>query len=197
MIIILILKLPVIDLLSVKYIFLTFSFYLAVSTPAGTTAIHNMTNHTTTTIPTSTGDQGCPLDYEWCQYIPIVQLWQYILASVVITTGFTICNVICYSIVSKKLGHRPQGTIMGLMNSVGAAARTIGPIVVGFIYAHQGPRAMFILMLVVLFISMIIILFNYRRLFIVLESEDEDIDDVEEGGPNSNINDGDDDDGIN
>jgi len=195
--IILILKLQVIDLLYVKYILLRYSFYLAVSTPAGSTARPNMTNYTTATIPTSTDSNGCPLDYDWCQYIPKVQLWQYILASVIITTGFTICNVICYSIVSKKLGHRPQGTIMGLMNSVGAAARSIGPVVVGFIYAHQGPRAMFILMLVLLFISIIVVLFNYRRLFIVLQSEDDEIDDVEEGGPNSNINDDDDDDGIN
>jgi ceroid-lipofuscinosis MFS transporter 7 len=156
-----------------------------------------VTTHPTTvlssSVPTSTsGDsdgQGCPFQYNWCYSIPRVQLWQYILASVVITTGFSICNVICYSIFSKKLGDRPQGTMMGIFTSAGSLARAFGPISVGFIYKHWGPRIMMIFMLVFVLTGILSLIFNYKRLYIDIEPPD-DFDDDEEAIITSNGNDG-------
>ncbi len=128
---------------------------------------------------TAEGGIGCPFDYAWCYTVPRVQLWQYILASVVITIGFSICNVICYSIFSKKLGNRPQGTMMGIFTSAGSLARAFGPITVGFLYKHWGPRVMMIFMLVFVLTGILSLLFNYKRLYIEPEVPDDFNDDDE------------------
>ncbi|CAF1544679.1 unnamed protein product [Rotaria magnacalcarata] len=139
----------------------TITSTLSLSTPAST-------------LPTTTPDndeKGCPLDYHWCYTVPRVQLWQYILASIVITIGFSICNVICYSIFSKKLGDRPQGTMMGIFTSAGSLARAFGPITVGFLYKQWGPRVLMIFMLLIVLTSVVVLIFNYKRLYIETESE--------------------------
>jgi MFS family permease len=160
-----------------KSIKLSIYFLLLAYTPTipGTTA-SSLSNSTLPTLPpTTTPDQakGCPLNqYEWCYYVPIVKLWQFILASVVITMGFTVCNVICYSIYSKKLGERPQGTMMGIFTSAGSLARAIGPITVGFLYKHWGPRVLMIFMLVVVFTGILVLVVNFRRLYLEPELPD-------------------------
>jgi MFS transporter, ceroid-lipofuscinosis neuronal protein 7 len=122
---------------------------------------------------TDTDGTGCPLDYSWCYNIPRVQLWQFILASIVISIGFSICNVICYSIFSKKLGDRPQGTMMGIFTSAGSLARAFGPISVGFIYKHWGPRIMMIFMLAFVLSGILCLILNYKRLYIEADSTDD------------------------
>lgn len=119
--------------------------------------------------------------------MPRVQLWQYIMASVIITVGFSICNVICYSIFSKKLGDRPQGTMMGIFTSAGSLARAFGPITVGFLYKHWGPRVMMIFMLVFVLTGILSLLFNYQRLYIEAEEVD-DADDEADVDEERNIN---------
>ena len=110
------------------------------------------------------------------------------MASVIITIGFSICNVICYSIFSKKLGDRPQGTMMGIFTSAGSLARAFGPITVGFLYKHWGPRVMMIFMLVFVFTGVLSLLFNYPRLYIENEDVNELDDDVNEEDEERNIN---------
>ena len=155
----------------------------------GTTSTSRAMNWTTSTIPATTSPsdpRGCPLLYDWCYYVPRVKLGQYIMASVIITSGFTVGNVICYSIYSKKLGERPQGTMMGIFTSAGSLARAVGPIIVGFLYKHWGPRVMMIFMLVVVLSAIIIVLVNYKRLYIEPEPPeefDDDDDDVDDQRP--------------
>ncbi|CAF0779339.1 unnamed protein product [Adineta ricciae] len=159
--------------------------------PFSTTTTEAPSNSSTPLSPTTTVDpeeKGCPLDYQWCYYTPRVQLWQYIMASVIITIGFSICNVICYSIFSKKLGDRPQGTMMGIFTSAGSLARAFGPITVGFLYKHWGPRVMMIFMLVFVFTGILSLLFNYPRLYIENEDVNELDDDVNEEDEERNIN---------
>ena len=142
-------------------------------------------NLSSSTVPpeTSTSDPiGCPLLYDWCYYVPRVKLGQYIMASVIITSGFTIGNVICYSIYSKKLGERPQGTMMGIFTSAGSLARTVGPIAVGFLYKHWGPRVMMIFMLVVVSTAIVTTIVNFKRLYIEREVP-EDFDDSDDAEP--------------
>jgi ceroid-lipofuscinosis MFS transporter 7 len=158
---------------------------LAYTPSVETTTRSNSTTSTPFQTTTAEPGKGCPLnDYQWCYYVPRVQLWQYILASVIITIGFSICNVICYSIFSKKLGHRPQGTMMGIFTSAGSLARAIGPITVGFLYKEWGPRVMFIFMLVFVLSSIISCIFNYSRLYIEPEIPNDHHD--EENNINAN-----------
>ena len=149
------------------------SLALPTGSPTAPPTITMPTNTSTTTAPDS-GDKGCPLDYAWCYTVPRVQLAQYIIASIVITIGFTIGNVICYSIFSKKLGDRPQGTMMGIFTSAGSLARAFGPITVGFLYERWGPRVMMIFMLVFVATAIAAIFFNYKRLYIEPEPADDD-----------------------
>ncbi len=152
---------------------------------------YNSTSAPIRSTTTAGPPRGCPLsEYRWCDYVPIVQLWQFILASVVITIGFTICNVICYSIYSKKLGDRPQGTMMGIFTSAGSLARALGPITVGFLYKHWGPRVLMIFMLIVVLTGVITLLFNFRRLVLEPELPDDISDDDDE---EKKINNGDND----
>lgn len=128
------------------------------------------------TTTASDDDKGCPRNYHWCYVVPRVQLWQYILGSIIITTGFSIANVICYSIFSKKLGDRPQGTMMGIFTSAGSLARAFGPITVGFLYKEWGPRILFLFMLFIVVTSIISIMFNYKRLHIETEVTNNEIE---------------------
>ncbi|CAF1210482.1 unnamed protein product [Adineta steineri] len=166
------------------------SVQIASFTPTTVTSSAPITTMTSSlqTTTADAGDKGCPLDYQWCYYIPRVQLWQYILASVIITIGFSISNVICYSIFSKKLGDRPQGTMMGIFTSAGSFARAFGPIAVGFLYKHWGPRAMMIFMLVFVLTSIIALLFNYQRLDVEAEEKDDFDEDDDDDDEERNIN---------
>ena len=46
-----------------------------------TTSQPNITTTITTirTITTTDQPRGCPFDYKWCYYTPIVQIWQFLL----------------------------------------------------------------------------------------------------------------------
>jgi len=165
------------------------SVQIASYTPTipSTTVPHTTMSSSLATTTDNSDEKGCPLNYAWCYTVPRVQLWQYILASVVITIGFSICNVICYSIFSKKLGDRPQGTMMGIFTSAGSLARAFGPITVGFLYKHWGPRIMMIFMLAFVLTGILSLVCNYQQLYIENESPDDYSDDEdEENNINSN-----------
>jgi len=68
--------------------------------------------------------------------------------------------------------------MMGIFTSAGSLARAFGPITVGFLYKHWGPRVMMIFMLIIVLTGIISLLFNYKRLDIELEEID-DFDDEE------------------
>ncbi len=67
---------------------------------------------------------------------------------------------------------------MGIFTSAGSLARAFGPITVGFLYKHWGPRIMMIFMLIIVLTGIISLLFNYKRLDIEAEEID-DFDDEE------------------
>jgi MFS family permease len=68
--------------------------------------------------------------------------------------------------------------MMGIFTSAGSLARAFGPITVGFLYKHWGPRVMMIFMLIIVLTGIISLLFNYKRLDIEVEEID-DFDDEE------------------
>lgn len=59
--------------------------------------------HNTTYTP-----EGCPWNYAWCSYVPVIHLAQYFGATVLISIGYPMCNMLSYTIYSKVLGPRPQ-----------------------------------------------------------------------------------------
>lgn len=70
--------------------------------------------------------------------------------------------------------------MMGIFTSAGSLARAFGPITVGFIYKHWGPRVMMIFMLVFVLSGIACLILNYKRLYIDTESaDDSDTDECE------------------
>lgn len=68
--------------------------------------------------------------------------------------------------------------MMGIFTSAGSLARAVGPITVGFLYKNWGPRALMIFMLAVVLTSIIVVVFNYKRLDVEAE------DDIHEASDN-------------
>ena len=56
--------------------------------------------------------------------------------------------------------------MMGVFTSAGSLARAFGPISVGFVYKHWGPRVMMIFMLVFVFTGVLSLVLNYKRMYI-------------------------------
>ena len=115
---------------------------------------------TTSFDPRTTEDprRGCPLEYEWCLYTPIVKLYQFIIAFVLLVSAYSVANVMSFTIYSKLLGPKPQGTMMGLLTSCGSLSRAVGPVVVSYLYGFYGPRVSFITLDVIILIAILIIL---------------------------------------
>ena len=137
----------------------------------------------TTTEITTHERRGCPLDYAWCLDVPIVQLYQLIIGYFFVVFGYTIANVMSFTIYSKLLGPWPQvhiqiyiflivisnrleilkGTMMGILTGVGSSARASGPIVVSYLYGAYGPRISFIFLIVIITAALVLISATYKR----------------------------------
>ena len=112
-----------------------------------------------------TEPRGC--DYvkqHWCEHVPRLQLWQFILGSLLMGVGFPISQVMSYAIFSKLLGPFPQGTMMGALTAAGSTARFIGPIFVSYVYTHIGPQLTFAILVCFAGFVIIISVLSYRRL---------------------------------
>ena len=128
----------------------------------------NTTMHSTTTTtfdPRTTDDprRGCPLDYEWCLYTPIIKLYQFLIGFVLLVSGYSVANVMSFAIYSKLLGPKPQGTMMGLLTSIGSFSRAVGPVVVSYLYGSYGPRVSFITLDIIILVAILIILATFKR----------------------------------
>lgn len=118
---------------------------------------------TTTDYITDEPPRGCPLDYDWCFYTPIVKLYQFLIGFALLVSGYSIANVMSFAIYSKLLGPKPQGTMMGFLTSIGSLSRAIGPIVVSYLYGYYGPRVSFISLAGVILMAILIILLTYKK----------------------------------
>jgi ceroid-lipofuscinosis MFS transporter 7 len=61
---------------------------------------------------TNEAPRGCPLDYDWCYYTPIVRFFQFILGFIFLVCGYSMTNVMSFAIYSKLLGPKPQVFIL-------------------------------------------------------------------------------------
>ena len=108
---------------------------------------------------------GCDsLKQDWCEHIPRLQFWQFILGSLLMGVGFPISQVMSYAIFSKLLGPFPQGTMMGILTAAGSTARSIGPIFVSYVYTHTGPQITFAILDGYLGLVIILSVLSYSRL---------------------------------
>ena len=78
---------------------------------------------------------------------------------------------------------------MGIFTSAGSLARALGPITVGFLYKHFGPRVLMIFMLIVVLTGIIALLANFQRLVLEPELPEDISDDEEEAKINNGDND--------
>lgn len=132
-----------------------------------TTDKDNVTTTTTqnTTKPSVTVEPvGCPDNYKWCRYTPVITLAQFLIGTFLICIGYPTCNVMSYAIYSKLLGPKPQGVWMGLLTASGSLARTLGPIFVSQIYNSYGPRVTFIAVSILVLLTIGLLGLVFRKL---------------------------------
>lgn len=83
--------------------------------------------------------EGQACTFKWCENGHALPLFQYIFGLVLVYVGFPMANVMLFTIYSKVLGPAPQGSWMGIINSCGSLARTVGPVIISNAYGAGGP----------------------------------------------------------
>lgn len=128
------------------------------------------TNMSTTMSPNATTaapkkeQVGCDAKMEWCHYTPRLPLAVYLVAYPCFSIGFPMCNVAILTLFAKVLGPRRQGFMQSMMVMSGSTARTIGPIIISWLFSSYGPRVSWVLTSVVIAISLISIVVGYEIL---------------------------------
>uniref|UniRef100_A0A8R1EBA9 MFS domain-containing protein n=1 Tax=Caenorhabditis japonica TaxID=281687 RepID=A0A8R1EBA9_CAEJA len=124
--------------------------------------IRNVTIHG----KTQTEELGCnPAKYHWCKYTKDVNFWIYAtMYGVVLAACFPIVNISMNTLFSKMLGPRRQGTMQGIMLMSGSFARTVGPMLVSWIFQDWGPEPIWGIEILTLSITAIFWIIFYRRM---------------------------------
>lgn len=107
---------------------------------------------------------GCPYSYAWCMYTPRIFLWQFLLGTAFIATGYSTCSVMSYTMYSKILGPKPQGIWMGWLTAAGSLARTLGPVFVSQVYDAFGPRWSFSSLIGIIVVTIVAFIAFFKRL---------------------------------
>ncbi|XP_062514051.1 major facilitator superfamily domain-containing protein 8-like [Corticium candelabrum] len=112
----------------------------------------------------ASSSRGCPLQYRWCINSSKVLIQQFFAGAVLISIGYPVSSLMTYSLYSKILGERKQGTMMGWLTASGSLARTLGPVFVSSVYHRFGPRWTFVSSGVIVAIALLALWYLYRRL---------------------------------
>ncbi|CAJ0597730.1 unnamed protein product [Cylicocyclus nassatus] len=109
---------------------------------------------------------GCdPDNYSWCISVHEVNFWLYaVLYCTLLAACFPIVNVSMNTLFSKILGARRQGTMQGIMLMSGSLARTLGPLLVSWLFQVYGPIPVWGLEMGTLGITLLLWIVLYRRL---------------------------------
>lgn len=108
--------------------------------------------------------EGCPWNYAWCDYVPVIHIAQFFGATILISIGYPMCNMLSYTIYSKVLGPKPQGLWMGWLTASGSLARTVGPVYVSQVYDSFGPQVTFGSCCGFIVVTIVFYLIVFRRL---------------------------------
>lgn len=107
---------------------------------------------------------GCPLEQDWCRYVPQLPLAQLGVAFLTVMLGYPIVQSINQGLFSKMLGPRPQGLWMGVLTGMGGLARITGPIFVSYIYTELGTYWCFGTLTVAMVLAFVELMMLYPRL---------------------------------
>lgn len=129
--------------------------------PVGPTLTWKPTNGSNGTVGV-----GCnPDEYQWCNSTHYVSFWLYaVLYCTLLAACFPIVNVSMNTLFSKILGARRQGTMQGIMLMSGSLARTLGPLLVSWLFQVYGPIPVWGLELGTLGVTLVLWIVFYRRL---------------------------------
>uniref|UniRef100_A0AC35TPG1 MFS domain-containing protein n=1 Tax=Rhabditophanes sp. KR3021 TaxID=114890 RepID=A0AC35TPG1_9BILA len=85
---------------------------------------------------------GCNTDkFKFCDTTKPINVWIWLISyPVIIGIGFSIINIAMNTLYSKIIGPRRMATWQSIMQMSGGAARIIGPLSIGGLYEHFGPR---------------------------------------------------------
>lgn len=67
--------------------------------------------------------------------------WLFVFGGLMIAAGEGVADPALSALASRTVSHREQGRLMGAMSSMGAAARVVGPLLAGALYAVVGRAA--------------------------------------------------------
>lgn len=110
---------------------------------------------------------GCPSNQQWCTFTPAMTVTQFIIGYLLTVLGYPIAVTLIQTIFSKLLGSRPQGVWMGLITGSGCLSRVMGPVFVTYIYENFGTIWTFGFTTVMMFVSLVWLLFFQDKLIVV------------------------------
>uniref|UniRef100_A0A0N5BDD1 MFS domain-containing protein n=1 Tax=Strongyloides papillosus TaxID=174720 RepID=A0A0N5BDD1_STREA len=101
-----------------------------------------VTYHSLNVTENGTEIVGCDIDmYPWCENITHVNPWIYLISfSMLFGIGFPVISIAMYTLFSKILGPRRQGTQQRFLQMLGGCGQLIGPLITSSICTNYGPR---------------------------------------------------------
>ncbi|XP_065069103.1 major facilitator superfamily domain-containing protein 8-like isoform X2 [Rhopilema esculentum] len=87
---------------------------------------------------------GCPIKYNWCKTTPKIRPIQFAIGIFFVFVGFAMPQIIINLLYSKIIGPRKQGLYMASFSCAGSFGDLVGPLVTTSLYAHFGPRGLFL-----------------------------------------------------
>ena len=114
-------------------------------------------------VPLGPGHPKCS-HQSWCNHQLGLALPQMLSSSLLLDFAYPVALTSSIILYSKMLGPIPQGVAMGVLTSVGSAARMIGPVSIMYLYESLGPEVAFPIVCGLIGASILMLLLVYRRL---------------------------------
>ncbi|CAB3410208.1 unnamed protein product [Caenorhabditis bovis] len=108
---------------------------------------------------------GCRPTLKWCDDVPPINQYVYIISYIIICGfSFTIINICMNTVFSTVLGPRNQGTMQGILLLSGSVARMLGPVFISNLFTIAGPRPAWILEIIFAGVSASLWIIFYKKL---------------------------------
>lgn len=107
---------------------------------------------------------GCPENFDWCHTTSKLSYAQFLLGFIFTAIAFPLGSSLIQTILSKKLGARPQGVWMGLFTGSGSLSRVVWPIVLPIVYTNLGVLWTFVITGCLMLITVIWLLVCQNKL---------------------------------
>ncbi|CAI4226075.1 unnamed protein product [Auanema sp. JU1783] len=115
-------------------------------------------------------------DWTWCEELRPVNIWFYYISyAIIFGIGLPCLNNSLQSLYSQILGKGRQGTMQGLNQAVGCISRILGPLLMSSVFSLYGPKATWLIEIILISVCLIVWLFVYRRLTPAVEVKEREI----------------------